>query len=221
MLRNALLSCVGRCQPSHTVTRCAEALCAFFTLSWFDETSASGEARKPEQPGRLHYIITLHYGLKWKRIFFLSFSALTCIASHMLTSPWLCSSVGSVSSAAAGVARSSCKSYARKQCVFFSFFKKNLQYLMTPTCSVSLMCRPPDYAADGPRGGEQPADQLRRGGHIPEVQAQLLHPKPPLPPWAGGLDPGVQPRTEGERRADFRLMLVWKYLYIYILYINK
>lgn len=79
---------------------------------------------------------------------------------------------------------------------------------MIPTCSASLMCRPSDYAADGPRGGEQPADQLRRGGHVPEVQAQLLHPEPPLPPRAGGLDPGVQPRTEGERRADFSPTLV-------------
>lgn len=50
-----------------------------------------------------------------------------------------------------------------------------------------------DYAANGPRGGEQSTDQLRRGSHVPEVQAELLHPEPPLPPRAGGLDPGIQP----------------------------
>lgn len=60
---------------------------------------------------------------------------------------------------------------------------------------------PADHAADRSRGGEQPADQLWWRSHVPEVPAELLHPQPAVPPWAGGLDPRLQPRPQGEAGA--------------------
>lgn len=54
-----------------------------------------------------------------------------------------------------------------------------------------------DHAANWSRGGEQSTYQLWWRSHLPEVQTEFLHPQLALPPWAGGLDSGIQPRPKG------------------------
>lgn len=56
-----------------------------------------------------------------------------------------------------------------------------------------------DHAVNGPWSGEQSAHQLWWRSYVPKVSVELLHPKPTFPSRAGGLDPGLQPWSEGEK----------------------
>lgn len=59
-----------------------------------------------------------------------------------------------------------------------------------------------DHAVNGPWSGEQSAHQLWWRSYVPKVSAKLLHPKPTFSSRAGGLDPGLQPRSEGEKTGE-------------------
>lgn len=78
------------------------------------------------------------------------------------------------------------------ECHFLAFlFKLLTLFLFIPLLSST------DHAANWSRGGEQSAYQLWWRSHLPEVQTEFLHPQLALPPWAGGLDSGLQPWPKG------------------------